>query len=256
MVHGVVDKGGQLVVVEAAHGDRVELEGDARVEKGVHVFPDLAEQIAARDLFELVPVERVEGQVHRVQAYGFQCLDMGADQRPVGGHADVEGGVRGPQAFEEIGESFAREGLAARQPDFFHAHVHRHVHKLFHLLIAQDGFVGNERLHAAAAVGAAQVAAVGNREADVADGPAVAVFQRSGGFAQMGEGWDCVHGTARWLCAARGGAVGRSLHRIPSSLAWQAVLCLCSRAASAMRLACSSSPGKLMLKKGRASARV
>lgn len=148
------------------------------------------------------------------------------------------------------------KGSPPRQPDFFHAHVHRHVHKLFHLLIAQDGFVGNERLHAAAAVGAAQVAAVGNREADVADGPAVAVFQRSGGFAQMGEGWDCVHGTARWLCAARGGAVGRSLHRIPSSLAWQAVLCLCSRAASAMRLACSSSPGKLMLKKGRASARV
>lgn len=88
---------------------------DVEITRDVYLFGhrDLAEQIAARDLLELVPVERVEGQVHRVQAYGFQCLDMGADQRPVGGHADVEGGVRGPQAFEEVGESLAREGLAA-----------------------------------------------------------------------------------------------------------------------------------------------
>ena len=168
------------------------------------------EQIAARNPLELVPVERVEGQVHRVQADGFQSADMGADQRPVGGHADVEGGVCGPQAFEELGEPFACERLAARQPDFFHAHVHRHVHKLLHLLITQDGFVGNERLHAAAAVGAAQVATVGDGKADIADGPAVAVFQRGGGFARMGGGGDCIHGTARWLCAVRGGAVGEA----------------------------------------------
>ena len=127
------------------------------------MFSDLAEQIAARDLLELAPVERVEDRFTAFRPMAFNVFDMGADQRPLVVTRMSRAGVRGPQAFEGSRRiPFAREGLAARQPDFS-TPMSIAMSTSCSISSWQDGFVGNERLHAAAAVGAAQVAAVGNR---------------------------------------------------------------------------------------------
>ena len=101
--------------------------------------------------------------------------------------------MRRPQPFEKVHEALAGEGFPAGEPDLFHAHVDGHVDKLLHFLVAQNGLVRDERLHPAAAVGAAQIAAIRDRKADITHGATVAVLQRADGRAQGGEGRDFVH---------------------------------------------------------------
>ena len=157
----------EVVLVEAAHGHRVDLHGvEAGRQRGIDSIEGLLQLAAARDLLELLGIERIERDVHARQA---RLLEVGRhlrQQHAVRGHRYVLDAGRMRDSAHEIHHAEAHERLAARQADAADAHARRHAHRLLDLLDAQDVLV-RERLHAffGHAVDAAEIAAVGERYA-------------------------------------------------------------------------------------------
>src|SRR5262245_21767801 len=82
--------------------------------------------------------------------------------------------------MHEIGQVTAKQRLAARQPDLVNAKRGKHVNEGFDLLEMQDVLARQpDVLRLGHAIATAKIAAIGDRETQVAEGPVEAVLKHS-----------------------------------------------------------------------------
>ena len=167
------DQRDDLVVVHAAFDDRVELDGrEPRRLGGEQAVHDLVEVAAAGDAPEAVGVEAVEADVEAAQTGRLEGRGLVGQRRGVGGQADVAQPVDGGQPRNQVLQTAAGERLAARQPDFFHSQPHEQAGQAGdflereHLALVQPVVLVQRH-----AIGAAVVAAVGDRNTQILDRP-------------------------------------------------------------------------------------
>jgi hypothetical protein len=138
---------------------------------------DVGVAVAQRQLEEALGPQRVEADVDPAQPGGAQRLGLPLEADAVGGERQRE--VEARQPLDEPGQPAAQQRLAAGEPDGAHAHRGEDPDQPDQLVVGEQLRLGQPvealRRHA---VGAAQVAAVGQRQAQVRVDPAEAVDQR------------------------------------------------------------------------------
>ena len=145
-----------------------------RVEAG----EDPRERVAARELEEAVAVERVERDVEALDARGDERGGVALEQEAVGGQRQVAHARQRREHRDQARQVAPDERLAAGQPHVADAHLREQAHDALELLEGQD-LVAVEPGQALGghAVLAAEVAAIGDRDAHIADRAAVPVDQ-------------------------------------------------------------------------------
>ena len=173
---------GDFVLVRALHDDGVDLDrSKTSVGSGVDPFQHLADAVAeAGDPTEDVVVQGLDADGHPVEAGVGQRLRLGAEQGAVRGQRQVLDSPHGGQNPDEFLDVPPQQGLAAGEPQFADTKSHEQPHQAFDLLEGHQLLPGQElvlpvRRHAE---GAAEVAAVDDRDAQVAHRPAEPVGDR------------------------------------------------------------------------------
>ena len=179
-----------LVIVESAQQNAVDLdrsEADCLRLADARQNPVEAARNAG-DRGEGLRVDGVHADGDAVQSGIFERLRQAFEQVAVGGEGDIEGDPAGAwgsigeigrahlcQLTDHLDEAVAKQRLAAGQPDLFDAQRDEDAD---HAQVVCDGELGVLRaLVAGAAVDALVVAAVGDGDAKIGDGAAVAVAQ-------------------------------------------------------------------------------
>ena len=177
-----------LAVVGAALDDHVDLDRPQTHPRG---RLDAFEHVGHREvdvvhLAESGVVERVEAHGHALQAGVLERLRLAREQRAVGRQRQVEwralGGAHRCQLLDQRLDTLAQQRLAAGQADLAHAQLDEHTREPADLLEAQERAVRQEAVRLAEhflghAVAASEVAAVGHRDAQIAQGAPVTVGQ-------------------------------------------------------------------------------
>ncbi len=186
-----------LVVVEPTHGDDVDPRGQVEREGRVDGGEDLLDLPAAGDLAELVRVEGIEAEVDPAQAAGPERLGVLGKADAVGGQAELLE-PEGAELLDQGHAVAADQRLAAGDAHLAHAQALRHADDADNLLVAEDG-LARLPLHALGghAVDTAQVAPIGDRDAQVGDGPPKRVDQPAAGLS------GCLHHDPSPHCASR-----------------------------------------------------
>ena len=198
--------------VHAALDDHVDLDRrETRVGSGIDAFQDLCDgEIRVVHRAKNAVVDRVEAHRHSVQPCGFELARLSCEQRAVGRQCQVETVDRG-EHFDQPLQIATEQGLAAGEPDLLDAMRVEQPREARDLLEGQQVGMGKERVVAPEnvlwhAIDAAEVAAVGDRYAQVAQAAAERIGEqtrrrdaRSGRRernrgAGVGEGNDSGHG--------------------------------------------------------------
>ncbi len=169
-VAGEGGEGFHFVFVEAANEDGVDFRGaERRILGGVDSAHHGVIGAGAGDFFKLDGVERIEADVDAVQAGGDQRRDTFGQQVAVGGHGNVRD-TQFVQFAEECFGTCAHQGFTAGDAHLLDAQVHKDARQAFELwpgknliVLAVIFGVGG------AAIDAAEVAAIGDRDAQVGD---------------------------------------------------------------------------------------
>ncbi len=179
---GAPGKVDDLVVVETADDDHVELDGLQTGGPGcLDAGPDVLEPVAAGDAGEALGPQGIEADVDALQTGPGQVAGVVGQEGAVGRHRQVVDAGNGRDHAHEIGQAQPGEGLAAGEPHLADAQLGGGANDEGQLFVAQDlAMVVLVNALGRHAVDAAQVAAVGDRYAQVVDGPAeiVAVWHR------------------------------------------------------------------------------
>ncbi len=136
---------------------------------------------AARDAAIDIRSQAVARDVDPPDAGGDQIRHRAFQQRAVGGQGQFlqTGDAAGvSQADQEIADALAHEGLAAGNAQPLNAAGDEEQRQALHFLEAQEVAARQEGRVLAHAIGAAQVATVGHRQADIGQSPAEAIDQR------------------------------------------------------------------------------
>jgi hypothetical protein len=165
----VLDERHQFVVVDAADDDRVDLERAVHPSRCGDTCVDRGKLIEARERGESIAPQCVEADRDPPQAGGLQRIDLILEQHAVGG----QGKVREPrlcgQHAHQRGHVAAEQRLAARQADLVHAEREEDVDERARLFEMEDVLPRQPDVVVLRhAVLAAQVAAVGNRQPQIA----------------------------------------------------------------------------------------
>jgi hypothetical protein len=144
------------------------------LEPGEH----LREAVAAREPEESLAIERIEAHVHAPEARGAQLLRHRHQLEAVRGHREIEPGLELVQQSHQHRQVGAHRGLPAGEPDAVDAERKADSREARDLLVGEEVVLGQPR-HALGghAVDAAQVAAVGDRDAQVTHRASVGVDQ-------------------------------------------------------------------------------
>ena len=178
----VAQQAGRLVVVEVAHQHRVDLDGRepggrSGREPGQHV----GEPVAAGQFAEDLGSQRVERDVDPVEARVPQGGGAPVKADPVGGHRDL--GARGERGCrgDDRDEVAAEQRLAAGEAHLADAKRFDADSDEPDDLIARQHFGGGQPVQALGrhAVRAAQVAPIGQRNAQVGCYPPVGISEHS-----------------------------------------------------------------------------
>ena len=161
----------QLVVVDARHHDRVDLHlVEPRLGRGADGRDGLFAPVAQRDGAEAVRPQRVEREVHRIEARRPQRRDVALEQQCVRGHRQPlqPERLQPAEPRDEIVDVAAHQRLTPRDADLPHAQPHEESSQALDLLEREQVVLGQER-HALRrhAVAAAQVALLDDRDAQV-----------------------------------------------------------------------------------------
>ncbi len=170
-----------LVLGEPAQGDGVDLDRPQLGMRlgGLQAGEDAVQRVAPGELEEAVGGERVERDVDPAQAGGDEVGDLGLEQVPVGREREVVDARDRPDRLDQAPQLLADERLAAGEAHVVDAHLAEDAHEPGDLLVGEQRVALEPRQALGRhAVLAAEVAAVGDRDAHVADGPAVPVDQR------------------------------------------------------------------------------
>ena len=180
-------------VVDAALDDGVHLDAEAGRGGG----GDAVEHAADREAdvvhgAERLVVERVEADGDALEAGRDERLGLLRQQRAVRRQRDVEAAER-RQALDQHLEVAAQERLAARDPDLLDAVRDERAREPLDLLEAEQLLAVHEAVAATEhllghAVDAAEVAAVGDRDPEVADRPAQGVQSCCRSWSSLAQG--------------------------------------------------------------------
>ena len=132
----------------------------------------LLQAIATGEGGEAFALQRVEADVEAADAGGLQLGGALAQLRTVGGDRQVFQFRTLPQACQQAGDALAHQRLAAGDTNAPHAEADEGVGHRVKFLQAEDLVAGKELHVFAHAVGAAEVAAIRHRQAQVGDATA------------------------------------------------------------------------------------
>jgi hypothetical protein len=177
---GEVAEAQDVLATEAGHRHRVDLdradrgEGGDRIEAGEHPV----ERVAAGDLEEAGAGEAVDRDVDAVDPGGDEVGGLVGEHVAVGGQREVVDTLDRREALDQRREFAPHQRLAAGQADGVDAETGEEADESLDLLEGED-FVTRDPVHPLGrhAVAAAEVAAVGDRHPQIADQPAVRVFE-------------------------------------------------------------------------------
>ncbi len=177
-----LDERDELVVVDAADHDRVDLERcEAGPRRGLDAAQHARQLVEAGELLEPVGPQRVEADRDPVEARRAQGGRVLLEQHAVGRHREVVQPRLAGEDLDERGQVVAHERLAARQADAVDAERAEDVGEPADLFELEQVRAGKPHVVLLGhAVVAAQVAAVRHREAEVAERAAEAVRERHG----------------------------------------------------------------------------
>ena len=159
----------QLALVDARLRHAVQLDGDAAVQRGAEALHHMGELVPGRDALEHLRAEGVEADVHAVQPGVQKGGQLPGQQDAVGGQGDFVDAGDGFQPRHQLVHVFAHQRLAASDPDGIDAALGKESREAEELFVGQHG-LPFQLLHAVRhTVAAAQVAQVGDGEAEIVD---------------------------------------------------------------------------------------
>ncbi len=172
---GILAEGRELVVVDAPERDGIGLHREAGGHRRIDPGEDARELAAAGQRREPLGVERVEGDVDRREPGGHERAGEALEEMTVRGHHHLLDARDLAHPPDQVDDALADGGLAAGQADLPHAEPGEHRDHPLELLEREHRRPGGEREALAEvlrhAIGAAVVAAVGDRDAQVPDSP-------------------------------------------------------------------------------------
>ena len=186
---GELDEVDDLVVVDTAHRDGVELQrAQARGGRCRDAGQHLGQTVAAGEFVKAVAAERVDRDVESAQPRLAQRLDEIGEPDAVGGHREVDrrparraNGREAPHHLDDVG---AQQRFSTGQPKRGDPGRRRDPRDAFDLVDGEDARACQPFVALLGhAIGAAQRAAVGQRDAQVAVHPPEAVDQGIAGNA-------------------------------------------------------------------------
>ena len=134
------------------------------------------QRVPAGDGGVLFPVQSVQAQVHGGEPGIHQVGELLRQQNAVGGEGDTVDTVDGPDAPDQVVEALAGQRLAAGEADLADARRGEKPAEPDDLLVGEHlGVLHPLHPLRGHAVDAAQVAPVGDRDAQIVDGAAVSV---------------------------------------------------------------------------------
>ena len=164
-----------LVVVDVSHEHGIDFDrGQARGAGSPQPVEHVGEAVAAGDRGEPLGPQSVQADVHPAQTGVAQCGRAAGQPDAVGGEGKVKARVEAVQAGDEPRQPAAKQGFTARQPDLGDAQTtDGYPHQADHLVVGEH--LGPRQPGKALgrhAVGAPQVAPVGERDAQIRVHPA------------------------------------------------------------------------------------
>jgi hypothetical protein len=146
------------------------------------IRPHVDHPAAPRDLGEFLLVQRIERDIEPLDPSLGQSTRMAPELAAIGGDSQLfesvaEVAADGLHQFHDVAPD---QGLAAGQPHLLHPAPDEGRDDGVDLLKAQHVLFGQERHVLGHAVGAAEIAAIGHRQAEIRDRPTVAVDERAG----------------------------------------------------------------------------
>src|SRR3989449_1771127 len=136
---GELDQIGQLVVVESADHDRVELEPrEARLPRRRDALEYVGVPRALGEREHALGAQRVEAHRHPLQARGPQLGRVLQEQQAVGRDGEVTDPRVASDHRDERREIVAEQRLAAREPDLVHPRACEHAGEPLDLLEGED----------------------------------------------------------------------------------------------------------------------
>ena len=140
IVQGQAGQFDHFVFVEATRDHAVDLDGRQPGGGGrCDSLSNAQQRIAPGDVLELARIQRVDADVHLVQARLGQRLRQLAQPDAVGGHGDAPDAGNGANGAHQRNEAGAHGRLAAGQPDLVHAQAGAHAHQRQDFVILQQG---------------------------------------------------------------------------------------------------------------------
>src|SRR5262245_25496454 len=180
LLAGELGEADRLVVVDAANRHAIDLDrAQAGFDRGVNAVQHLRQFIAAREKREAVWRQRIEANGDALQSHVFQRFRAATQEMRVGGHRQVLDAFDFGQALDQAFQIASQHRLAASHAQFIDPEADENLRQVNDLFVGQDLRLGLP-LHClfGHAVEAAEIAAVGDRNAQVANGAAVTVFKR------------------------------------------------------------------------------
>ena len=158
---------------------KVDFGAEPRRQTGVQPGQYVPELVKARDGLERFRIGGVQADVHAVHARGFQRRDQLRQPDTVGGQGHFLHAGQPLEGRDKIRDPLAHQRLPARDLEAGNAQMHRRPRNAQEFFVGQDLLVGRELHPVGHTIFAAQVAAVGDGQAQVIDVPPEMVFQCS-----------------------------------------------------------------------------
>ena len=135
-------------------------------------FEHLGERVAPGQCLEAIGLEGVETHRDAMDARIAEGLGLGPEENAVGGDGQIADARLGGDHLHEVSEVLAEERLAPGEPELVHPELGEGVDEARRLLEGEDVGAGQPRvLFLGHAVGAAEIAPIGDGHAQVAQRP-------------------------------------------------------------------------------------
>ena len=190
------DHVGNLVLVDALQRHRVDLDRQPRIGGGAQAVQHLGQAAPAGDARELGRVQRVQRHIHPAHPGGMKLGGEAGQLAAVGGQGQLvqRAGVQMPaQALEQPHHVAAHQRLAAGDPELAHAARDERAAQPVQFLQGQQVGLGQKGHVFRHAIHTAEIAPVGDRDAQIADVATERVDHRAGldrGCGQIGHNGD------------------------------------------------------------------
>ena len=160
----------QFIVVHASHDDGVDLQPGEEGRSFRDAFQDPGEFVSPSERFEPLPIEGIQTDRQAMEPGGLQFGSGWGQRDAVRGHRKVvKIWLRG-QLCDERRDATTQERLTAGEADLVDAQRQKQIDEAIDLLELQDVLAGKpDVLRFGHAVAAAEIAAIGHRQPEIAE---------------------------------------------------------------------------------------